>query len=212
MSSLTIYAAMSAVMEDVGSVAKTDRNTSQGFQFRGVDAVVNACSPALRKHGVVVLPNVLENTYGTVTTGKNNTAMGHAQVKVEYRFYGPAGDHISAVVMGEAFDSGDKATAKAMSVAFRTALLQSLSLPTDEPDPDALSYERSTEPSTEPIAPPRLVANSKQVAKWTAALSTAPDLVALEAVVEDIKRHELDVTLRDELIACYLGRKAELDA
>ena len=199
---------MSAVMEDVGSVGKTDRNSSQGFQFRGVDAVVNACSPALRKHGVVVIPNVLDNTYGTVVTGKNNTTMGHAQVKVEYRFYGPAGDHISAVVMGEAFDSGDKATAKAMSVAFRTALLQSLSLPTDEPDTDASSYELSAEP----IAPPRLVANAKQVAKWTAALSTAPDLVTLEAVAEDIKRHELDVTLRDELIACYVGRKAELDA
>jgi hypothetical protein len=41
-------------------------------------------------------------------------------------------------------DAGDKATAKAMSVAFRTALLQSLSLPTDDVDPDAHSYERSS--------------------------------------------------------------------
>lgn len=41
-------------------------------------------------------------------------------------------------------DSGDKATAKAMSVAFRTALLQALCLPTDEIDPDAESYERSS--------------------------------------------------------------------
>jgi len=48
-------------------------------------------------------------------------------------------------------DSGDKATAKAMSVAFRTALLQSLSLPTDEVDPDATSYERSS--GTDVLAP-----------------------------------------------------------
>jgi thermostable 8-oxoguanine DNA glycosylase len=31
-----------------------------------------------------------------------------------------------------------------MSVAFRTALLQALSLPTDEADPDSSSYERSS--------------------------------------------------------------------
>jgi hypothetical protein len=40
-------------------------------------------------------------------------------------------------------DSGDKAIAKAMSVAFRTALLQTLALPTDEADPDTSSYQRS---------------------------------------------------------------------
>lgn len=59
---------------------------------------------------------------------------------------------------------------------------------------------------------PRLVASAKQVTKWTAALSTAPDLAALEAIADDIKRHELDDTLRDELVACFIGRKAELNA
>jgi hypothetical protein len=66
------------------------------------------------------------------------------KVKVTYTFIGASGDSIKATVVGEAMDSGDKATAKAMSVAFRTALLQALSLPTDEPDPDATSYERSS--------------------------------------------------------------------
>jgi hypothetical protein len=69
--------------------------------------------------------------------------MGHVKVKVTYTFIGQAGDAISATVVGEAMDAGDKATAKAMSVAFRTALLQALCLPTDEPDPDSNSYERS---------------------------------------------------------------------
>ena len=70
--------------------------------------------------------------------------MGHVRVKVTYTFIGANGDAIKATVVGEAMDSGDKATAKAMSVAFRTALLQSLALPTDEVDPDASSYERSS--------------------------------------------------------------------
>jgi hypothetical protein len=147
----TIYAALAAVMADVDHVAKRERNTQgRGYDFRGVDAVVNAVGPALRKHKVIVVPNVREYTYGEILSGKDRTPMGHARVIVEYTFYGPDGGSLPCATAGEAFDSGDKATAKAMSVAFRTALLQALSLPTDEPDPDSHSYERS-EPAPDPM-------------------------------------------------------------
>ena len=130
-------------MEDAGAVRKSERNTHQNFNFRGIDAVVNAVSPALRKHGVVVLPTVNECIYETVIVGQNKTAMGHIRVDVTYAFYAPDGSTVSARVSAESMDSGDKATAKAMSVAFRTALLQVLCLPTDDTDPDASTYERS---------------------------------------------------------------------
>lgn len=141
---LPIAQAMSAIMTEVGAIAKKDKNTSQGFNFRGIDSVVNAVSPALQKHGVIVVPSVEDYEYATVEIGRNRTAMGHVKVKVTYTFIGAQGDEIKATVVGEAMDSGDKATAKAMSVAFRTALLQALALPTDEPDPDSQSYERSS--------------------------------------------------------------------
>lgn len=141
---LPIAQALSEIMKAVGGIAKKDRNQAQGFNFRGIDSVVNAVSPALQKFGVIVVPSVEEYDYQTVEIGKNRTAMGHVRVKVTYTFIGANGDSIKATVVGEAMDSGDKATAKAMSVAFRTALLQSLSLPTDEVDPDATSYERSS--------------------------------------------------------------------
>lgn len=141
---LPIAQAMSAIMKEVGAIAKKDKNTSQGFNFRGIDSVVNAVSPALQKHGVIVVPSVEDYEYATVEIGRNRTAMGHVKVKVTYTFIGGNGDAIKATVVGEAMDSGDKATAKAMSVAFRTALLQALALPTDEPDPDSQSYERSS--------------------------------------------------------------------
>ncbi|MBK6857532.1 MAG: hypothetical protein IPG97_13545, partial [Microthrixaceae bacterium] len=38
--------------------------------------------------------------------------------------------------IGESSDSSDKAVAQAMSVALRTFLLQGLTMPTDDPDPD----------------------------------------------------------------------------
>jgi hypothetical protein len=140
-------------MRDVGHVGKTGRNETQGFNFRGIDAVVNAVGPALREHGVVVVPNVKDYQYGTVEVGQRRSQMGHVRLLVEYTFIGPDNDRIVCCVAGESFDSGDKATAKAMSVAFRTALLQALCLPTDEPDPDSTSYERAPAPEHRPPDP-----------------------------------------------------------
>lgn len=139
-----IYAALAGVMADCGHVAKRDRNTHQNFMFRGVDAVVNAVGPILRKHEVIVAPNVERCDYDTVqtSTGKPATA---CRVLVTYSFYATDGSSIDCRVAAEAWDSGDKAAPKAMSVAFRTALLQALALPTDEADPDAQNYERDNE-------------------------------------------------------------------
>lgn len=129
------------IMKDVGAVKKDSRNAAQGFVFRGIDAVVNAVHPALVKHGVVVYPSVKHVEYATLTSNKG-AEMTSVRGVVEYVFIGPDGDSLVASAAAEAFDSGDKATAKFMSVAFRTVLLQTLSLPTDEPDPDATTYER----------------------------------------------------------------------
>lgn len=174
---VTVVQALSEVMKAVGAIAKSDRNASQGFNFRGIDSVVNAVSPQLHKHGVVVVPSVEDYEYTSIEIGKNRTVMGHVKVKVTYTFIGPASDSIKATVVGEAMDSGDKATAKAMSVAFRTALLQSLCLPTDDIDPDAQSYERSE----------RVVVDTQQVAK---AIAEAKDLDSLAKIGQYITVHK----------------------
>ena len=133
-------------MDDCTHVAKRDRNEHQRFLFRGIDAVVNAVGPILRKHSVTVRPVVQSVTYDLVqtSTGKPATA---CRVVVDYIFGAKDGSEMTATVAAEAWDSGDKAAPKAMSVAFRTALLQTLALPTDEPDPDAHTYERTSPPA-----------------------------------------------------------------
>ena len=140
---ISIYDRLNAVMAEVGAVSKDDRNAQQGFNFRGIDAVVNAVYPALVRHGVIVVPNVTSSDYSSIEVGQKRTPMGHCRVKVNYTFVGQGGDSITASVVAEAMDSGDKATPKAMSVALRTALLQTLMLPTDEPDPDSQVYDRA---------------------------------------------------------------------
>lgn len=143
---MKVHEALAHVMEDVRSVGKTERNTHQNYNFRGIDAVTNAVAAPLRKHGVVVLPKVLDVQTENIVIGRNSTQMRSVTLIVEYTFIGPEGDSVSAVSVGESMDSGDKAVPKAMSVALRTCLLQALMLPTDEPDPDSYSYERN-EPS-----------------------------------------------------------------
>ena len=146
---MNIYQAINQVMNDVGAVRKNERNTHQNFNFRGIDAVIDAVSPAFRKHGIFCTPTVISSEYESVQVGQNRTVMGHARVMVQYTFHATDGTSISATVSAESMDSGDKATAKAMSVAYRTALLQTLCLPTDEADPDADTFERS--PATAPV-------------------------------------------------------------
>ena len=139
----TVVQALAKVMAAVQSVGKGSMNTQQGYRFRGIDAVVNAVGPAFREHGVICLPTVEDVSYATVEVGTKRTQMRECTVRVRYVFHGPAGDSIECVTVGEAMDSGDKSTPKAMSVAYRVALLQALCIPTDEPDTDSQTYERA---------------------------------------------------------------------
>lgn len=191
----TIYEALAGVMADVAAVKKTDRNDAQRFMFRGIDAVLNAVGPALRKHKVIVSPRVDSYDYGTVTTA-GGKPMAHVRVMVTYTFYGPDGDSVPAQAPGEAFDAGDKATPKAMSVAYRTALLQALALPTDEPDPDTHIYQREDPPVPtvdELIAAAQGAGSNDElsrIARTAVAVLSATDVAHVKAIVT-ARREEL---------------------
>lgn len=143
---MKIHEAITEVMKEVRAVGKHDRNDFHRFNFRGIDATVNALSPAMRKHGVTVRPSsVISCEYEKFQT-KNGGVSITCRLIMKFTFTGPEGDSITSTVAAEAADTGDKSTPKAMSVAFRTALLQTFALPTDEVDPDAQSYEHKVTP------------------------------------------------------------------
>ncbi len=146
----SIHAAFSAAMEDVQAVRKDGFNESQRYNFRGIDQVVNAVGPIFRKHHIIPMPHSCSASFRDVLTSTGKPTR-EVTVSATYRFYGPAGDYIEAVVPGESLDSGDKGTAKAMSVAYRIVLLQSLCIPTDDKDPDADSYERAAAAPPDPL-------------------------------------------------------------
>lgn len=141
----TVFEAWNRVMDEVQFISKESRNAQQGFNFRGIDAVMGAVGPALRKHGVTVVPIVIDDSSERYETAKGGK-MVNRTVKMQFTVYGPRGDHFGGITYGEAADSGDKAMTKAESVALRTFLLQALMIPTDDPDPDSESHERASSP------------------------------------------------------------------
>lgn len=138
---MNIYEAISAAMDDIGAVGKTSKNQTQGFMFRGIDAVMNAINPALIKNHIFIVPEVLEQVREERTSSKGATLI-YSICKVKYTFYAEDGSHIDAVVIGEGMDSGDKATNKAMSIAFKYACFQVFCIPTEEmKEPDEECHE-----------------------------------------------------------------------
>lgn len=152
----SIYEAMNAVMKDVGAIGKNRKADPKmgGYAFRGIDDLYNALHDKLATHGVFFVPEVLDTAESEYRTSGGAT-MRLVRVTVRYRFFGPAGDHVEAVTIGEAADTGDKAANKAMTAALKYLLFQVFCIATeDNEDADATAPElgaRQTAPDATPL-------------------------------------------------------------
>lgn len=140
--------AWTAVMREVPVLTKG--RTSEGgrgmpsFQFRGIDDLMAALGPAMRRWGVKILPGRITDRTSETYSTKSGTTMRNISVTREFVIRGPRGDMFPAGEMiGEAADAGDKATSKAQSVALRLYGLQALMVPTGDADPDSYTHERA---------------------------------------------------------------------
>ena len=129
--------AVAAELSGVG-IGKDHRNTEQKFNFRGIDDVLNTLSPLLAKHRLYVIPSVLERTLIEGKT-KSGGSMWRVTIKVEYRItHAEDGSSVTGITYGEAMDSGDKATNKAISAAYKYFAIQAFAIPVvGTPDADA---------------------------------------------------------------------------
>ena len=146
---MEVYKAINAVQADLAreGISKGRRNQQQGYNFRGIDDVYNAVSPLLAKAGLVILPRVLGRDCVERTNAKG-TALFYVTVEVEFDFVASAdGSRHTVKTFGEAMDSGDKATNKAMSAAYKYALMQAFAIPTEgDNDADATTHEVAARP------------------------------------------------------------------
>ena len=134
---MNIYEAIASIMKQGCAISKDKRNNQQGFNYRGIDDVMNVFNPLMAEHGIFVVPEVLEAKREERQTSKGGNLI-YSVLRVKYTFYASDGSSISAVVIGEGMDSGDKASNKAMAVAMKYAMFQVFCIPTEEmQDPDA---------------------------------------------------------------------------
>ncbi len=141
-----IYGAINAVSRRLAQsgIAKSRRNDIDGYSFRGIDDVMQAVSPLLQKHRICILPRLTECITRPMVNGH------HVTVRGAYDFVSSADGSCHTVeTYGEAADESDKATSKAMSAAYKYALVQAFCIPIrGAADPDESS------PSTAPIDVP----------------------------------------------------------
>lgn len=139
-----IFETINAVMEEIGAVGKNSRNEKQKYMYRGVDDVMNALNPAFTKHKLFMVPEVVSQKREERQTA-NEKNLIYSVLSVKYTFYAEDGSSIYTIVPGEGMDSGDKASNKAMSAAFKYACFQTFCIPTEEmQDPDAETPPPST--------------------------------------------------------------------
>jgi len=136
-----VYAAIVGVIRDIGAdgISKARSNQQQGYKFRGIDDVYNALSPILAANNLCMLPRVKSRTMTEGTT-KNGGVLFYVVVDVDFDLVCSLdGSKHTISTAGEAMDSADKATNKAMSAAYKYAAMMAFAIPT-EGDNDADSH------------------------------------------------------------------------
>ena len=134
-------AAVTAELSKIG-ISKDSKNQSQGYAFRGIDAVYGALSPLLSKHGLCILPRVTDRQV-IERQNRQGTALFYVTLTVEFDFVAAEdGSKHTVITVGEAMDSGDKASNKAMSAAYKYAAFQAFCIPTEgDNDADSQTHE-----------------------------------------------------------------------
>lgn len=141
---MEVYKAIAAVQGELAKtgISKDRKNEQQRYMFRGIDDVYTALSPLLAKHGLCILPRMLSRDVLERST-KSGGALFYVTVEAEFDFVAVSdGSKHTVRTFGEAMDSGDKATNKAMSAAYKYAAFQAFAIPTEgDNDADATTHE-----------------------------------------------------------------------
>jgi len=151
MESKQVYPAITAITAAMAKegIAKSSRNTQgAGFNFRGIDDVLNALAGLLAAHGLCILPRVVSREQ-VERQSKAGGALFYTTIEVEFDLVSSAdGSTHTVKTFGEAMDSGDKSTNKAMSAAYKYMALQTFCIPTKgDNDADATTHEVMARPT-----------------------------------------------------------------
>ena len=140
-----VYTAINAVQTKLSKdgISKDRRNQQgSGYNFRGIDDVYNVLSSILSECNLVILPRVVDR-HQDERTSKSGGSLFYTTIKMEFDLVSAVdGSKHTVATYGEAMDSGDKSTNKAMSAAYKYAAFQAFCIPVEgDNDADASTHQ-----------------------------------------------------------------------
>lgn len=188
---MEVYKAIAQVAEKMSQVgiSKANKNQQQGYKFRGIDDVYKALAPALVEAKLVILPRCIEREVVERQTAKGG-AIFYTTLKVEFDFVS-AEDGTKHIITtyGEAMDSADKSTNKAMSAAYKYACFQAFCIPTEgDNDADAQTHEVASNSTEKKLKHFTDDAVATKIDKWFA------DGLTVNQVQENAKKNGYEFT------------------
>jgi hypothetical protein len=148
-----VYRAISAVIAEFAKagIAKAHTNIRDQYQYRSLDDLLNRLAPLLVRHKLCILPRVLTRECESVS-GERDELLTSVRLEVAFDLVSSRDGSCHTIQSwGEALDASDKGTAKAMSAAYKSAMLELFCVPVANEDADASSHRlkasiRETEP------------------------------------------------------------------
>lgn len=131
-----VYTAIAAITADLSrkGIAKRQTNQRDQYQYRGIDDVLNELSPLLAQHRLCILPRIQKRSV-TERRDRHGDLLINVTLKAAFDLVcAEDGSHHVIESFGEALDAGDKATSKAMTAAYKYAVIQAFCIPVEGGD------------------------------------------------------------------------------
>lgn len=172
---MEVYKAIAKVSAALASqgIGKNQKNDKQNYKFRGIDTILNALAPILVENELIIIPRVINSEKSERATQSGGVLI-YTSLRVEFDLISSKdGSKHTATIEGEAMDSGDKSTNKALSIAYKYLAILTFCIPTEgdgdgEKDPDFHSYEVAPKTVAKPAAikPAKNTASNEPPAGW----------------------------------------------
>lgn len=155
-----VYKSIASITGELAKVgiSKDRKNQTQGYSFRGIDDVYAALSVLLAENQLCIIPYV-ETRECVERESQRGGILFYVTIACRFDMVSAKDGSIhSARAYGEAMDSADKATNKAMSAAYKYMALQVFCIPVEGQDNDAdlhtheIAAARGVQPGTRQAA------------------------------------------------------------
>lgn len=195
-----VYSAINSVAAELAraGIPKGRTNKDDGYPYRSIDDVYDRLAPLLSAHRLCVLPRALERD-STSQMGLGGERLQSVVVKAAFDMIS-AEDGSTHVIesFGEALDTGDKGTSKAMSAAYKYAMLQAFCIPVGRSSEDA-------DADTHKLAPGNATEVRQPVQGWEQWVADVQDVVRVCESAMALDR--VQETHRQTLIALSRERR-----